>query len=437
MLKMLSSALVHNLYQTRTKTKIPISGMSEQYPETTALTTISKVASMHFGNGAGASNSENRFSTTQRMMLLTDQQMIRGIRYPKRVDNISKALFCGIDTLLLRTNSRKRYRMLSISSYEIFLHIGKHLPDPYDTSRRYGNAGREHMPEQGATIADTTIIPPASRERFLSVWDSPRMDTWANNGVTLGGVSELESGYLVHRPACIHHFIGYVLCNSVWYLSDEGKVELHPGTLFFLRAGTLHHYESSQPFSMLWLHLSPEHPRWEYLSRLNNCHRVARCLDDIRNVMERALVEAQSPEHATDRVNEAICNLMLAYIDREMGHRFSDTELALRQRLEKVWDTVSSNLMHPWDVRGLARLASMSPSHFHAAVTQIYQTSPMQIVRKFRIERAQALLINSACKLEIIAELTGYDSPFSLSRAFKAVTHVSPREYRQASRSNN
>jgi AraC-like DNA-binding protein len=215
------------------------------------------------------------------------------------------------------------------------------------------------------------------------------------------------------------------------YRSGLNGIELKAGSLLFLRAGTFHHYASKCAFSMVWFHLNAEHPRWRHLAERANFHRAARCMNEVRDLMELNFTESQSPLGRKDSVIEALRRLILAYIDRELAQGDSEDVVLIRCRLEKVWQEVSRNLEKDWDVPKLARIAGMSVSHFHAAVTGAYRISPMKIIRNFRIERAQTLLLNTDCTLESIAERTGYDSPFSLSRAFKAATGISPRFYRR------
>ena len=121
-----------------------------------------------------------------------------------------------------------------------------------------------------------------------------------------------------------------------------------------------------------------------------------------------------------------ICGLILALIEREIGiARDEDLARASRRRVESVWKEISADPAKPWTVEKMARRVGMSKPRFHAIVKGCIGKSPMAVVRGIRIERAKALL-RSGHKLEAIAEMTGYDSPFSLSRTFKKYVGTSP-----------
>lgn len=289
-------------------------------------------------------------------------------------------------------------------------------------------------------ITETLIIPPGSQElfvHFLPGKPSNERDGWLGHGVYVGGISALKAGYLVERPGCLHHFLGYVTDGAPVFRHAEeaGDATLGTGSVFFLPAGGLHYYASQAPFSMIWFHLDAGHGRWGHLSERAAFHREARCLAEVRELMERAFDESQSP--AADRsVASVLCGVLCAYLERELG-AMAGAAGDVRTRLERVWRDVGRDTAFPWDVDALARRAGMSVSHFHAAVKSNYGLPPMQIIRNMRVERARALLRNTDYTLEVIAEMTGYESPFSLSRVFKLVVGIAPQKYRLQGRKSS
>lgn len=57
----------------------------------------------------------------------------------------------------------------------------------------------------------------------------------------------------------------------------------------------------------------------------------------------------------------------------------------------------------------------------------------MQLVARYRIERAQEPLLGSELVMGEIAERCGFTSPFWFSRAFRAATGRTPSAYRRGS----
>lgn len=62
---------------------------------------------------------------------------------------------------------------------------------------------------------------------------------------------------------------------------------------------------------------------------------------------------------------------------------------------------------------------------------QLYHVSPVQLIRRIRLETARQLLVNTTMSLGQIAAAIGYSSQFHFSRCFQAQFHLSPSEYRR------
>ena len=56
--------------------------------------------------------------------------------------------------------------------------------------------------------------------------------------------------------------------------------------------------------------------------------------------------------------------------------------------------------------------------------------TPLQLVATVRMSRAAELLVCTNYKLQVIADMVGYGTAFSLSAAFKRYYGVSPAAYR-------
>lgn len=81
-------------------------------------------------------------------------------------------------------------------------------------------------------------------------------------------------------------------------------------------------------------------------------------------------------------------------------------------------------------VDDLVKVAAMSRRALHQAFLKQIGRPPGTELQRVRIERARKLLVESAEKLEVIAERCGYKSANSFWFAFKQATGLSPKEYR-------
>ena len=93
--------------------------------------------------------------------------------------------------------------------------------------------------------------------------------------------------------------------------------------------------------------------------------------------------------------------------------------------LRFLWD----NCNRPIGVDDLARVAGMSRSGLHQAFLQYIGRPPGTELHRVRIERARKLLMESNLKLEVIAEMSGYQSANSFWVAFKQATGLSPKQF--------
>ncbi len=107
------------------------------------------------------------------------------------------------------------------------------------------------------------------------------------------------------------------------------------------------------------------------------------------------------------------------------------TAESYRKRLVNVVDYIYQNIDSDLDVNNLADVACMSPYHFHRIYREIAQETINTTVRRLRLQRAAAMLIQSDKGLPEIAKLASYGSHEAFSRAFSKHFGESPACYRE------
>jgi LacI family transcriptional regulator len=102
---------------------------------------------------------------------------------------------------------------------------------------------------------------------------------------------------------------------------------------------------------------------------------------------------------------------------------------------------VANSLRFIWEhchemigVEDLVGVAAMSRRGLHKAFMEHLGRTPGQELQRVRIERAKRLLRESAYKLEVLANMCGYQSANSFCIAFKQATGMSPKQYREQTR---
>ena len=85
----------------------------------------------------------------------------------------------------------------------------------------------------------------------------------------------------------------------------------------------------------------------------------------------------------------------------------------------------------PWTVASLATSVSMSRSSFAARFSQLMNTSPVDYVTSWRMQKAEELLRQGVVNPSEIAPLIGYQSEAAFRKAFKRETGQTPGNMRR------
>jgi AraC family transcriptional regulator len=106
------------------------------------------------------------------------------------------------------------------------------------------------------------------------------------------------------------------------------------------------------------------------------------------------------------------------------------TRLDYQRRLDLVRAHLDAHLAEPVDLAALARVASLSPCHFHRVFRSLTGEGVGEHVRRLRLERAALLLRHSDRTITDVALAVGYESPAAFTRAFQREFGAAPAEWR-------
>lgn len=81
-------------------------------------------------------------------------------------------------------------------------------------------------------------------------------------------------------------------------------------------------------------------------------------------------------------------------------------------------------------IKNLAEIEHYNESYYCEWFKRKTGLSPMEYIKKLRIEKAKELLINTDCSILQIAEQVGYSFNSSFSRIFKEIEGTSPAQFR-------
>ena len=100
------------------------------------------------------------------------------------------------------------------------------------------------------------------------------------------------------------------------------------------------------------------------------------------------------------------------------------------QRINKVVAYINNHLDETLDLKTLANEAALSDFHFHRIFKALKGEAIGGYITRLRLEATARLLLYTALTIEEIAFNIGYETPASLSKAFKKQYGISPTEYK-------
>ncbi len=276
-------------------------------------------------------------------------------------------------------------------------------------------------------ISNHVIIPKTCRERFVPLV-GPALAPLRDLGVESAGVSDLVAPFRIARTSPNFHVAIFTLGGRAAWRTAHEHGSFQPGTLWWAPAGTGYEYwaQAQSTWRVVWFHLRRQtRGAAELLSRQSSHgQRIAEACAGL-------LAELHHTSSGSDRAARAYAEILIVLLQRELRSGTRTEPTAQTRRLEAVFQRVEENLQHPWRVDELAKELHVSLVHFHRLVSRAYGTSPLALINALRMRQAREYLLQTDYKLQHIAELVGFQTPFSFSRAFKQHTGSSPRELRR------
>jgi len=101
--------------------------------------------------------------------------------------------------------------------------------------------------------------------------------------------------------------------------------------------------------------------------------------------------------------------------------------------INRAVDYINEHLHEPVNLYDLAGVANVSGFHFHRLFKALMSESPGEYIQRLRLEKAVFKLQTTRQTILEIAEQTGYQTPYALSKAFKKRFGVSPSAFRAQS----
>jgi len=158
---------------------------------------------------------------------------------------------------------------------------------------------------------------------------------------------------------------------------------------------------------------------------------VAETTQEIKDATVRLLRALQSQVESKILGEEIVHELLYRILCGENAASLcmltmQNTNLA---KVHKALEFIHGNFQDSLDVDKLAGIANMSSSAFHRAFKEVTASSPIQYVKRTRLEKAKSLLWERGFRVNEAATAVGYASATQFSREFKRHFGESPVQY--------
>ncbi len=288
------------------------------------------------------------------------------------------------------------------------------------------------MRKQGTprTIGDVMQWSPRCREHFFP-WVTTAAEMMREHSVAEAGITECHPGYHLERSAPRFHLLVYPAKGTGIVYDTTRSRRIAPGQLLIAPAHKPFGYRPlSRTWRFLWFHL-PDNAMWAFLRKEKLTVRTTLLSDVLHRAAEGFLEESRGGTDSHREASGLFISLLDIYIKRELGTGDVKADTTTGNRLDHLCALINADLARSWTVQRLAEAADISCSHLHSIVRKRFGVSPMKLVTRLRMERAQEWLLIHDAPQRVIGEMVGYQNEFAFLVAFKRFSGVTPKEFRK------
>jgi len=253
--------------------------------------------------------------------------------------------------------------------------------------------------------------------------------------VVRGGQLKAGIEHRIQRETYPGHELIFCTAGQGWIQVNGKRHEVSANDLLWVNCHHPHAYgsDSKQPWELYWIRVE------------------GRPLEKVANLLEmksQPVIQNIDPEKAKQEFelilqhmignrpsDAALINAAVTAIIALIFHaRLSDSETIqpeLPMPVQKALEKMRLYYHTPIRVAELAQVAGMSESHFSRQFKTAIGTSPIDWLRRERINQAKHRLIESDDAIKEVARQVGYSDQFFFSKDFKKMTQLTPSKFRE------
>lgn len=267
-------------------------------------------------------------------------------------------------------------------------------------------------------LTKNIFIPPGSSEHFINFSTLGGSEYFGKN-IFLAALCNYTPGYQVIYPEAGKHNILICRKGEFDYSYEKFSGKLKAGEILIMPAGGIQAFSSDSKLQSIFFLLNPDSAWGDPLFR----HSKAKNPELIWQLLEKAA--STDREANQESIRRPLGELLFALLKEEL---YPAEEKTIFQILKNKMQ------MHPqkkWTVEKMANFCGVSAPYFFALCRKYYGMPPFKLLKKFRLELAEELLLMTKYPIKNIAEMCGYEHPFAFSRSFRQATGFSPAAFRK------
>jgi AraC-like DNA-binding protein len=235
------------------------------------------------------------------------------------------------------------------------------------------------------------------------------------------------------RGRALHHRFVLIcaLRMAVTVCVDDRSIRLRAGQGLLIFPFQFHHYTEPAGATISWLFVTFEYTEAEELAALRY---QPFALTPALKSLAAELIAAYETERSAD-LPVLLLAVLLARLRRlKLPSPPADTPDIPQPGLMLRVNQLAQRSSEPPGIKDIAQALGISPSHLRARFRASCGVSIGRHLRHLRLERACGHLRLGPHRVSEIAELCGFSSIYSFSRAFRVAYGVSPLAYRHSGR---
>ncbi len=238
------------------------------------------------------------------------------------------------------------------------------------------------------------------------------------------------------------HQILYISQGQIRITVSEKTYHAGPGSVVLISRFEEHSIQvESSIYCRYSLQIPPQalvsNPLFSLLVNRPEHFRHALLLDEPQEAQQlfgRILLEHRSAFSMGEKMLELLLQQLLILICRAYPENlmYGESELRLIRQIQHRFE---SDPAQKYTLSILSRQHHISPSHLSHLFKKVTGTSVMGYLTSCRFAAAKRFLAQTSLPVGRVAELCGFSDSSNFSRSFKALTCLSPSEFRQQFRS--